>query len=287
MVFTDLASAIDAGLPLESIGGDPRAGERVLADLCVNRGVQLLAAERLALEAGWRSGNAASCLRSRAAARRRRADFQRTALGALAYPALLFVLLLLASLATMAVVGATLAIALAIVYGGVAVGVCVLARKLGRGDSSLERYPIVGKVLLELRELPYLETLHALYSAGVPIVDAHRTAIATVRMQDLRKQLNAAQALLEQGRPLQEALQTSVALSQETRTLLSTGEQAGELEDALERVLIRRAEMAGRQLQSAARTVGAVAYASAAIGVVVMAVQFYTNYYAPIFSMLR
>ena len=52
MVFTDLASAIDAGLPLESIGGDPRAGERVLADLCVNRGVQLLAAERLALEAG-------------------------------------------------------------------------------------------------------------------------------------------------------------------------------------------------------------------------------------------
>ena len=51
MVFTDLASAIDAGLPLESIGGDPRAGERVLADLCVNRGVQLLACAGITADA--------------------------------------------------------------------------------------------------------------------------------------------------------------------------------------------------------------------------------------------
>lgn len=287
LAFSDLASALDAGLPLHAIGGDPSAGEQALADLCTKRGVRLRPTERIALEAGWRSGNAAECLRKRAAARRRSAAFQSAAVGALAYPALLFFLLLLASLATMAVVGPTLSIILACVYGGVVAGVVLIARRLGRGDSALERYPLIGKVLLQLRELPYLEALHALYGAGLPIVDAHRTALATVRLQGLREQLTVAQEMLEQGRPLQEALETSASLSLETRALLATGEQAGELEDALERALVRRTEMAELQLQRAARAAGTIAYVSAAIGVVVIAVQFYTSYYGPLFAMLR
>ncbi|MEC8253514.1 MAG: type II secretion system F family protein, partial [Planctomycetota bacterium] len=195
--------------------------------------------------------------------------------------------LLLASLATMAIVGPTLSVVLACVYGGVIAGVVLIARRLGRGDSALERYPLIGKVLLQLRELPYLEALHALYGAGVPIVEAHRTALATVRLQDLRKQLSVAQEMLEQGRTLQEALETSASLSLETRTLLATGEQAGELEDALQRALVRRTEMAEQQLQRAARVAGTVAYVSAAIGVVVIAVRFYTSYYGPLFALLR
>ena len=142
-------------------------------------------------------------------------------------------------------------------------------------------------MLLQLRELPYLEALHALYGAGVPIVEAHRTALATVRLQDLRKQLSVAQEMLEQGRPLREALETSASLSLETRALLATGEQAGELEDALDRALVRRTEMAELQLQRAARAAGTIAYVSAAIGVVVIAIQFYTSYYGPLFAMLR
>ena len=76
-------------------------------------------------------------------------------------------------------------------------------------------------------------------------------------------------------------------LDAETRALLATGEQAGELEDALERALVRRTEMAEMLLQRAARTAGTIAYVSAAIGVVVIAVQFYTSYYGPLFAMLR
>ena len=86
---------------------------------------------------------------------------------------------------------------------------------------------------------------------------------------------------------LQEALETSASLSLETRTLLATGEQAGELEDALQRALVRRTEMAEQQLQRAARVAGTVAYVSAAIGVVVIAVRFYTSYYGPLFALLR
>ncbi|MGC6487251.1 MAG: type II secretion system F family protein, partial [Planctomycetota bacterium] len=223
----------------------------------------------------------------RAAARRRRAEFLRAALGAVTYPAVLFGLLFVASLATMAIIGPTLAVVLAVAYAGSAAGLVVLARKLGRGDSSLVRYPVIGGVVQEMQELPYLEALHALYGAGVPVVDAHRAASPTVKMQGLRAQLGIAQRMLEQGKSLHEALHGAAALSQETRTLLATGEQAGELEEALQRALTRRAEMAERRLRAAARALGAVAYATAAVGVGAIVVMFYTNYYAPIFALMR
>ncbi len=286
-VFEDVASALDAGLPLETIGGDPRHHNQTLTALLTSRGVTLRKTEALALEAGWRSGNASQALRKRAGSRRRRHEFMRAAQAAVAYPVLLFALLLLASLATMSFVGPGVAITLGAVYAAGCVGVVTLARKLGRGDASLERLPMLGGVLRELRELPYLEAMHALYGAGVSVVDAHRDATATVHMQGLRAQLGVALRQLEQGRSLREALETSASLSPETRTLLATGEQAGQLEEALERAVERRAEMAKRRLEAAARTLGAVAYGLAAVGVAVLAVTFYLNYYGPLLDMLR
>jgi len=287
MAFVDLASALDAGMPLERLGGDPARGDDVLASLCEQRGVTLQPAERVALAAAWKSGSASSALRQRAEARERRAEFQRTMISALAYPVLLFAMMLVAALATMAIIGPAVAIGIACIYGAACGGLLVIARKFGRGDSSLERYPILGGVIAELRELPYLEALHALYGAGVPLVDAHRAAFPTVKMQGLRKQLAVAQSFMDDGQPLHEALQTAAALSQETRTMLANGEQSGELEAALSRALQRRAEMAERKLKSGARTVGAIAYGVAAIGVTVVILSFYTHYYAPLFALRR
>ena len=93
--------------------------------------------------------------------------------------------------------------------------------------------------------------------------------------------------MLDQGKPLHDALQATASLSQETRTLLATGERAGELEDALDRALARRAEMAERRLQTAARALGAIAYGVAVVGVAAIVILFYTNYYAPILGMMR
>ena len=45
MQFEELASAIDAGLSLESLGGDPGAGERVVQTLLTKRKVRLSASE--------------------------------------------------------------------------------------------------------------------------------------------------------------------------------------------------------------------------------------------------
>ena len=38
MVFVDIASSLDAGLPIESMGGDPGLGDNVLFGLCASRG---------------------------------------------------------------------------------------------------------------------------------------------------------------------------------------------------------------------------------------------------------
>lgn len=286
-VFLDVASSLDAGLPIDRIGGNPGRGNDVLFDLCRARGVTLDLTEKMAFEAAWRSGTAPRALRRRAAARERRAKFSRAVQSALAYPLLLLVMLLLASLATMAITGAGVVVGITVAYASGGAVIFVVRRKLQRGDSATERYPIIGAVVAELRELAYLEALHALYGAGVPVVDAHREALSTVRMRALRQQLTRAQAMLEEGHALAAALEATAALCQESRTMLANGELSGTLEEALERAVQRRTEVAERCMAAAARKLVAAVYAVAVAGVVAIVVLFYTNYYAPIFSMLR
>ncbi|MFT4513405.1 MAG: type II secretory pathway component PulF [Planctomycetota bacterium] len=282
LAFDDMASALDAGLPLESLGGNAALGDQVLLDMSWQRGIKLKPTEKTVLESGWKSGNAAACLRGRAESRRRRAEFHREIWAGLRYPLGLLAMLPLAAAATYAIVGPSFAIGLAITYAIIAVVILVLARKLGRGDASLERYPIIGPLLEDVRELPYLESLHSLYGAGVPIVDAHRQAVQAVRMHGLQERLIMAQKLLEDGAPLRESLHSSNALSPETRSLLATGEQAGQLEDALQRALTRRQDVAGRKLALAAKRVGQLAYGLAVIGVTIILFKFYASYFAMI-----
>lgn len=280
LAFDDMASALDAGLPLESMGGNVSLGDQVLLDLSRQRGITLKPTEKTVLEAAWKSGKATAALRGRAENRRRRAEFHREVWAGLRYPLLLLGMMPIAAAATYSLVGPSFSIGLGIVYFSIAAIVITLARKIGRGDASLERYPIIGPLLDEMRELPYLESLHSLYGAGVPIMDAHRQAVATVRMHGLQERLIMAQKLLEDGASLREALQTSASLSTETRSLLATGEQAGQLEDALQRALIRRQEVAGRKLSNAAQRVGQIAYGLAVTGVIIIVFKFYSGYFA-------
>lgn len=282
LAFEDLASALDAGLPLETIGGNASLGDHVLHDLVWQRGVQLRPTEKTVLEAGWKSGTSAKVLRSQAASRRRRAEFQRQVWAGLRYPITLLVMLMVAAVLTYRIAGPGFAIVLAIIYALLAVFTLILARKIGRGDASLERMPLIGPLLEDLRELPYLESLHALYGAGVPIVQAHEQAIRSVRMVGLRERLGRTQSMLAAGTPLREALHESQALSTESRSLLATGEQAGQLEDALQRALTRRQDVASSKLLTAAKMLGHVTYLLAIVGVVTIVYQFYSAYYAAI-----
>lgn len=280
LAFDDMASALDAGLPIETIGGNPSLGDHVLLDLAWQRGIKLSPTEKTALEAGWKSGNATQALRARAENRRRRAEFWRLIYSGLRYPALLLFLLPITGFAVLAVIGPGFLIALGVTYAVLALLVFVVVRKLKRGDASLEQIPILGDMLTDVRELPYLETFHSLYGAGVPIIEAHRQAVAGVRMHGLQERLIMAQKLLEDGAPLQEALHSSASLTQETRTLLATGEKSGTLEDALDRALNRRSDVAARKLATAANRLGMFAYALATIFVIIVVFQFYSGYFA-------
>lgn len=280
LALEDMASALDAGLPLEAIGGNADLGDQVLLDLAWQRGITLKPAEKTVLEAGWKSGNATQALRGRAEDRRRQAEFHEEIWAGLRYPVLLLFMLPIAAAATYALIGPGFSIGLACAYLLLGAFVLVMARKVGRGDAALERYPVIGSLLEDVREVPYLESLHALYGAGVPIVEAHGIALRTVRMRGLRERLGMTQQHLAEGMQLREALERTGALCPETRSLLATGEQAGQLEDALQRALTRRREVAGRKLGAAAKRVGQIAYALAVIGVVIIVFKFYGSYFS-------
>jgi type II secretory pathway component PulF len=262
--FDDLASALDAGLPLPALGGDPALGDRVLHQILRARGVKLRANEDLVLEAAWRAGRAGIGLRNRAEQRRQRAAAARLAWQGLRYPVFLLVFLCFASL----FVGLMLRsfylpmLMLGVVATIVALGWFV-RRGVQRGSERWLALPWLGRLLQDLGELPYLETLHAMYGAGVPLVQAHHTAVAAIGVRGVRDRLAIADRILTEGRPLAEALHGALALHTETRTLLATGEKTGQLEESLQKALVRRREVVGRNLGDLARWAGIAAYAIA------------------------
>jgi len=279
MHFTDLAGALDAGLPLVALGGDPAAGDRALHAALAGRGVRLTATEDLALLHAWRAGKAAAALRAGAEARTERAAFARNLIAGLRYPLLLAGMLLLASLATSKLIGPAPAIALTTLYVGLAALLFAVRRAARNGADWPRRLPYAAALLDGAAEIPYLETLHALYGSGVPLLQANAAAVATAPPGQAAERLRIADRVLQQGRPLTDALATAMALHQETRALLMTGETAGQLEDALGRALRRRRDVHARALASLAKTAGQVAYAAAIVGVVWMVLSFYGAYY--------
>ena len=278
--FDDLASALDAGLPVHHLGGDAKAGDRVLHDILRQRGVVLSPTEDAVLLAGWRAGRASAALRSRGVGRRNRAEFARTLWAGLRYPLLLFGLVFLASFATARIIGHYWFAAAVVALVAAAATFVVLARRgLRSGSERWTRVPVLGRIAIGLAELPYLETLHALYAAGVPLAQAHPAAVAAVPLASLQRRLEVADRALQSGRPLTESLAQAVALNPETRSLLATGEHAGQLEDALQRSLVRRRDVSARDIGTTARWLGNAAYLLAIVFVVSILFTFYLSLY--------
>lgn len=276
--FEDLASALDAGLPVTAVGGDPAAGERVVHSALAGRGVRLSPTEDAVLLHAWRAGRVGAALRGRAIARRRHVEFVRQVWAGVRYPLLLMLMILLASAATGAIVGYGFLIGVVVVYTLLAVAGLLVRRGTRRGEPWVQRLPGVARLLGGLAELPYLETLHALYGAGVPLKTAHPAAVAAVQNGDVAARLRIADGIVQSGRPLREGLAEALALHGETRSLIDTGEQTGQLEDALRRALERRRDVTGRETTAAARRVGQVAYAAAVVACVVIIFRFYSGY---------
>lgn len=280
MQFEDLASALDAGLPLAAIGGEASAGDRVLHGLLQRRGVRLTSIEDAVLAAAWRSGRAQHMLRRAATRRRQHSGVLRMLLMRLLYPAGLLGVGMMVALMT-GQRGVLLIVALCL--GAVIGSGLWLRHGLRAGTGPWLRLPLLGPLLTDHAELPYLEVLHGLYAAGEPILTAHPSAVGACPISAVRKRLRRADEVLQRRVPLAEALQQAGALTDESVTLIATGERAGELEDALWRALQRRSEVHARRAQQLAVAVGAAAYAFSA-GI---AVYLIFSYYAQVFSVYR
>lgn len=264
----DLASALDAGLPLAALGGDPAAGDQVVVAMLRRRGVALAPHEAAALVAGWRAGRAGILLRGTAERRRQRAALRRQVWSSLRYPLALLVLTTAASAVVGPMLGATwLPMAFGVVLAALALAVWAGSRALRRGGPWTRQVPWVGELVASAAEVPYLEALQALYASGVPIAAAHTTATAAVPTAAVADRLRVVARILAEGRRLGEALHEALALHPETRQLLTTGEHAGQLEDALQRALRRRREVLADSAATLARWFGVAMYAAAAIGV--------------------
>ncbi|MBL8729849.1 MAG: type II secretion system F family protein [Planctomycetes bacterium] len=259
--FDELASSLDAGLPMQAIGASGDDGDRAVHGALRQRGVRLSPSEDAILLAAWRAGRIGPALRGRAEQRRQRAAVRRQVVSGLAYPTVLLGMVVLACIATAPIVGHYyFAFAVAALVVLATVFTLAAQRGLRRGDERWTRMPLIGRLATDLAEIPYLETLQAMYGAGVPVVQAHETATAAVPEGAVRQRLRVAGRVLGAGHNLGEALATSLALNPDTRTLLRTGEQAGQLEDALQRALVHRREVSGRSLVVTARRGTAIVY---------------------------
>jgi len=261
----DLASALEAGLKPSELGGDPALGDEVIAAILRQRGVRLSPTEALILAAGWRAGRIGAMLRGRAAQRQQRAEVGRVVWSGLRYPLFLIVFASFGSLILAPIFKSYSMPLVALVVWLLLLGSAwVLHRAWQTGGEAWMRLPILGPLLQCAGELPYLETLHGLYASGLAVPAAHAAATQAVGIGAVRRRLLVVTRLMEQqGGGLAEALATALALHPETRSLLRTGEHAGQLEETLVRILKRRRETFARSLADATRWLGATLLALA------------------------
>ncbi|MEM7202147.1 MAG: type II secretion system F family protein [Planctomycetota bacterium] len=283
----DVASALQAGLPVEAIVDGPATegwrrdlvagAEEGLTAALRARGAPLEGAEWAMLRAAEKAGRLPEALLARARGRRQRAQVTRTLLAAVRYPigVLVFGLLLVLVIGG----GTALVTAATLILVAVPLGWWALRRALQSPSFTGWGIPGLRGVLRDAAEIPYLESLQGLYAAGVPLRDAHEEAARTVPIGAARYRLLAAAAPLDQGATLTEALTTARGLGDETLRLLRAAELAGDLEGALGRSLQRRRDTLERRVGRAARVIGVVVYAAVALWVAWFALDFYSGLY--------
>ena len=281
-VLEDLASALDAGVPVDRLAGAAGAGDPALLDLLIARGIILDRTDRAILAAAARSGTLTRALRERARARRDRAALGGGLLLRLLYPLGLAVMALVVGRLTAPVHEQGVRRLLVPMLPFLAVGVAAVLFRLGMGRlrGFPTNLPLLAPYLESLGSHPYLVALRGLHGAGITLLEAHPAAVAAVPVASLRARLTRADLFLQQGNPLGDALAQARALEGELRGLLADAEQVGALEDGLERAAQRVLDQARARGALLVRMVAGVVYALAAFAVLDLLLGFYAGLFA-------
>jgi general secretion pathway protein F len=114
-----------------------------------------------------------------------------------------------------------------------------------RADGLLLRLPVVGTFLLQQEAARFARTLGTMLTAGVPLIQATRSARGVVANRHMGAGLDRAIEAIHQGTALHRALRNEVALPPLALQMISVGEEAGKLASMLMRVAL----MLEQQLQ--------------------------------------
>jgi general secretion pathway protein F len=113
-------------------------------------------------------------------------------------------------------------------------------------DRNKLRIPLLGAFLLQQDTARFTRTLGTMLKAGVPLVQATKSAGSVVLNRDIAAGIERAIEEIQQGMALHRALRKETALPATALQMISVGEEAGKLD----RMLTRVALMLERQIQS-------------------------------------
>ncbi len=295
-LLADIASASDAGLTVEQILSGPATASlpnqvrnaQTLTEGLVEKGLQLAPHEMLMLETAEHAGTFPKTLRTLATHRTARAERGRELRRRLAYPLFLLVFAvgvfsLISWLRSASPWDPILLIGS--ILGVIGAAALLVRQTVQNPDRGL--IAPVRALVLDIGELPYLQSLHGLYGAGVKLLEAHNLALKTSPIAGVRRRLDETGRALARGGTLSDALQLCSALHPETRQMLASAEASGDLEDALERAIDRRQAAvdlrSGRFLRITIVAITVLAYGAA----IYVIVGFWMERAAAIGSLLR
>lgn len=263
LLLRSIASALDAGLPVDEILSGPASSDlpgasppgTPISQALAERGFPLRGFEQRLLAAAEQSGRIDQSLLQLASDREEAAELRRRLRTAMLRPVL-----------TLAVACLTLVFLFVLGLGQGGPAMLLVSALLAAGwfgfriRRSIDHpaRPGAGLALAEglLRdwgEVPYLRAMHGLYAAGVGLPQAHEIATGACPLAALRQALRASAQFIDKGQGYAEALTAGGALNPETRSLLHTAEQAGDLEDCFARALRRRTQAFQLQAERALR----------------------------------
>ncbi len=171
---------------------------------------------------------------------------QQKLIGALIYPILLLHLAILLPPIVQLVIkgpGAYMRAVLpgfAVLYGGAAV-LFVLFKLMGgplraAADALVLVVPMLGTAVRRLALARFTRACRCLYEAGVSIINAVKEAAAASGNRYIQKRLLKAARLLQDGSTVAEAFRAARVYKFDAQALLDTGEQSGNLSEALDKI---------------------------------------------------
>ncbi|MCB9881947.1 MAG: type II secretion system F family protein [Planctomycetes bacterium] len=147
--------------------------------------------------------------------------------------------------------------------------------------------PLLGPLFRARAIAEYFRLIGGLYSAGVPLLDAHESATACMHHPHVRRSLEGPSHHLRAGGTLSELLGLSGILRDEEQHLLATGERSGHLEETFERLARLCGDEANARAASLVRLAGATLYAIAVLVVALTAIGFWSSYFDMMNSLRR